>query len=311
MKHVFVINPVAGKSLAEKELVPKINKIQETLDVEIETYITKGFLDAEKFVRLRSQTGEAIRFYACGGDGTLNEVINGAYGYDNAEVGVIPIGTGNDFIKTFTNQGYFSDLERQIKAESMVVDLMDYNGRLCANVCNIGFDSEVADKIATLKTYPLIGGHMAYGIGILQQFFNKMGEIFRIELEDGEVIEKTMLLVAIGNGSFYGGGFMALPLASRVSEMLDICIVNKISRLQFISLIKDYKKGKHTENPKFKDCVIYRKSRFAHIYGTKEFKLCVDGEITLTRDVKLQVVPKALKFAVPLGCKIIESTILS
>lgn len=307
MKHVFVINPVAGKSLAEKELLPKINKIQETLDVEIETYITKGFLDAEKFVRSRSQTGEDIRYYACGGDGTLNEVINGAYGYDNVEVGVIPIGTGNDFIKTFTNQSYFSDLERQIKAEPMVVDLMDYNGRLCANVCNIGFDSEVADKIATLKTYPLVGGHMAYGMGILQQFFKKMGEIFRIELEDGEIIEKEMLLIAVGNGSFYGGGFMALPLASRVSEVLDICIVKKISRLQFISLIKDYKKGKHTENPKFKDCVIYRKSKFINIRGVKDFKLCVDGEISIAREVRLKIAPKALKFSVPEGCELIKS----
>jgi len=309
MRHIFIINPVAGKSTAEKVLLPKIIAFGEAHELALETYVTKGLLDAERFVRDSAQAGEQIRFYACGGDGTLNEVINGAYGHENVEVGVIPIGTGNDFIKTFTNQDYFSDLERQIKGESMVVDLMDYNGRLCANVCNIGFDSEVADKIAVLKTYPLINGHMAYGMGILQQFFKKMGEVFRIELSDGEIIEKNMLLVAIGNGSFYGGGFMALPLASRVSDMLDICIVKKISRLQFISLIKDYKKGKHTENPKFEDCVIYRKSRFAHIYGTKEFKLCVDGEVTRAREVKLHVVPKALKFSVPQGCQIMESPI--
>lgn len=305
MKHIFVINPVAGKSLAEKELLPKIIKVVEGLCIDYEIYITKGFLDAEIFVRRRSRTGQDIRFYACGGDGTLNEVINGAYGFDTVQIAAIPIGTGNDFIKTFTNDHYFNDLERQLKSKPIVIDLMDYNGRLCANVCNIGFDSAVADKIATLKSYPLVSGKMAYGIGILQQFFKKMGSVFCIKLEDGEIIAGAMLLIAAGNGSFYGGGFKALPLASRVSETLDVCLVKKISRLQFLRLIKDYKKGKHTENPKFKDCVLYRKSCSVHIRGDKDFKLCVDGEITITREVLLKVVPKALKFAVPEGCELI------
>ncbi len=306
MKHIFVVNPAAGKSQAEKELLPRIMKGVASSGLDFEIYITKGISDAENFVKVKSQIGEPVRFYACGGDGTLNEVFNGAHGFDNVQVAAIPIGTGNDFIKTFSDYQFFNDIDKQLRAKPITIDLMRYNGRLGVNVCNIGFDSAVADKIAKLKTYPLVSGKVAYGIGIIQQFFEKMGDQFTIEFDDGEVVEGNMLLTAVGNGRFYGGGFKALPLASRTSKTLDICLVKKISRIQFLSLIKDYKKGLHTENPKFKNCVIYRKSPSVQIRGVKDFKLCVDGEITITRLVQISVVPKAIKFAVPEGCHLLE-----
>ena len=100
MKHIFLINPAAGKKgNAESIIRPQIEDYcgKEGLDYEI--YVTKCQGDAQNYCREHAKSGEALRFYACGGDGTLYAVVNGAYGYPNCEVAVIPLGSGNDFVR--------------------------------------------------------------------------------------------------------------------------------------------------------------------------------------------------------------------
>ena len=128
-KHFFVINPEAGKVNVSDKISNDINEIFKDLYDEYRIYITKGKNDATNYVKNICESEEGnLRFYACGGDGTLNEVINGIIGYENASVSVIPYGTGNDFVKNFESEINFYDITRHIKSETQEVDLLNVNG---------------------------------------------------------------------------------------------------------------------------------------------------------------------------------------
>jgi len=304
MKHIFVINPKAGDGKAEKEILPVILQAAEAAGISYEIHITADRGDAESFVRNRCQTGENLRFYSCGGDGTLNEVVNGAYGSEQAEIAVIPSGSGNDFVRTFGNYSYFSDIARNISGSPVQIDMMSCNGRVCANVCNIGFDSVVADKMEKLKKYPFLKGTSAYIAGIATEFFRKMGNRLTVRIDSGEVLEDQFLLLAAGSGAFYGGGFNALPRSSRTGGVLDLCMVRKISRIRMLGMIMDYKAGRHITQKKFRDCVIYRKCRQVEISAEKPFLFCADGEISEMNEVRLEALPGAMRLSLPEGCSI-------
>ena len=124
MKHIFVINPAAGQGKALDFIRPKIEEIckKEALDYEI--YVTEKKGDGIEYVENKAKSGEEIRFYACGGDGTLYDVVNGAFGYKNAQVAVIPLGSGNDFIRLFGTKEDFLNLEDQINGVPVEFDVI-------------------------------------------------------------------------------------------------------------------------------------------------------------------------------------------
>ncbi len=303
MKHIFVINPSAGDGEAEREFLPAIIQAANAAGILYEIHITSGSMDAERFSREKCLEDGPVRLYACGGDGTLNEVANGIYGHDNAELAVIPAGTGNDFVKTFKNSHYFTDLDRQIKGKPVIIDLLKYNGRFGVNVCNAGFDSAVANRIEKLKRYPLLHGKTSYIAGIFLEFFKKMGNCLEVTIDDSETYTGNFLLFAAGIGSYYGGGFHALPLASRSRGEMDLCLVRKFGRLKFLSMISDYKAGRHVEKLKFKELVIYRKCRKVTVKSEKPFLFSADGETNLKKEVCIEVVPRAIRLSLPEGCE--------
>ncbi len=163
MQNVFIINPAAGKRM-------DINRVQadlETLmkqrsdDWCIETTQCAG--DAERIARnWCEKTNAPTRIYAFGGDGTLNEVVNGAAGYVHVEVGCCPLGSGNDFIKTYGTAEQFRDISALLDAPSYVTDLIDCNGRLSVNICSAGLDSRVGLGMANYKNLPFVTGKGAY-----------------------------------------------------------------------------------------------------------------------------------------------------
>ena len=116
MKHLFIINPAAGKSDKTAEYTAKIESACKGQDYEIR--LTEAPGDATRFAREAAKRGEEVRLYACGGDGTLNEVVAGAAGYDNAAVTAYVGGSGNDFVKMFDDRDAFRDLDRLLGAET-------------------------------------------------------------------------------------------------------------------------------------------------------------------------------------------------
>ena len=312
MRTIFVINPKAGKGKGINKLVEKIRTASEKTGIRADIYTTKAAGDAEAFADLLGKetmgTGEEVRLIACGGDGTLNEVLNGAVKYENLTVGVVPIGTGNDFCRNFPDDGDFLDIEAQLKGRTIKCDAIRYSGllagvqqtRYCANMFNIGFDCNVVDLTAKLKNYPFIAGSFAYLMGVAITYIKKKGAKLRVEL-DGKVIEDgPLLLTAIANGGFCGGGVHSSPYASVTDGIMDVNVIYNVSRLDFLKKFPYYAKGTHMELPNI-DHIIYagtcRKARITPLEGT--MRLCTDGEIVDAGTIEFEVMPAAFNLLVP------------
>ena len=312
MRTIFVINPKAGKGKVIDKLVEKIRIASEKTGIKADIYMTKAVGDGEAFADLigkeTAASSETVRLIACGGDGTLNEVLNGVIRYENLTVGVVPIGTGNDFCRNFPDDGDFLDIEAQLRGKVIKCDAIKYSGllagkqqtRYCANMFNIGFDCNVVDLTAKLKNYPLIAGSFAYLMGVAITYIKKKGAKLRVEL-DGQVIENgPLLLTAIANGGFCGGGVHSSPYASVTDGIMDVNVIYNVSRLDFLKKFPYYAKGTHMELPDI-DHIIYagtcRSAKVTPLDGT--MRLCTDGEIVDAGEIEFEVVPAAFNLLVP------------
>ena len=189
IRNIFIVNPKAGQGKGNAKFTDKIKKEAERLGIPVEIYTTAGMGDAEILARqISDEVKEETRIFACGGDGTLNEVLNGVIGNEKISVGVVPIGTGNDFCRNFPEAGDFLDIASQLNSHPVKSDAIKYSGilagkeqtRYCANMFNIGFDCNVVDLTATLKTYPLLSGSLAYLMAILAILVKKKGANLKV-----------------------------------------------------------------------------------------------------------------------------------
>jgi diacylglycerol kinase (ATP) len=330
MKHIFILNPAAGKGKIEKTLFPRIINDSKRLDIDYEIHRTFGPGDAEQFIKRRctgrnadtnyrfntDKEGDKLRFYACGGDGTLNEVINGAFGQQNVEVAMIPAGTGNDFPRNFGSLDDFNDIEGQILGQPRPIDLIRYQQiaedgktellpRYGVNMFNIGLDSNAADLAARLKTYPFIPISLAYILGLVAVLGKKEGVNLEICLDDGEIYKGDFMLIAIGNGAYCGGGYKGVPYASVDDGLIDVSIVKEISRFKLVTLLNKYKEGTHLEDPSTADFIEYRKCKRLIISSKNAVKLSVDGEISMIGKITFEMIPSCINFSVPRTCGLI------
>ena len=200
MKHIFVINPTAGKSNAADSLQPHLRALFAGREDELEIYLTTGAGDATRFVRERcaSSNGEHLRFYSCGGDGTMNEVLQGLAGCANVAMGIVPCGSGNDFVRSFPDCP-FTDLEAQITADEHPIDLIRFNDQWSANLCSAGLDSDVCKNMIHYKRLPFVSGSGAYILSLIAAFFSPMGKQAHFVLDDGRTFDENVLMMVMSD----------------------------------------------------------------------------------------------------------------
>ena len=162
MKHLFIINPAAGSYNRTDEYSQIIHKICRARKLDYEIRVSTAPGEAIRITREAAAKGEEIRIYACGGDGTLNEVAAGAAGYDNAAITVFSGGSGNDFVKLFDDPKAFFDLHRLMDAEEATFDLIRCNGDIALNICSVGLDARIGTDVSNYKRLPLLHGFRAY-----------------------------------------------------------------------------------------------------------------------------------------------------
>lgn len=299
MKHIFIINPKAGK----KDITPFITQeIKNCLpETDYEIYLTKGTLDGLNYVKKYCQEhmGEELRFYSCGGDGTLNEVTNGAFGFDNVSITCYPSGSGNDFVKYFGDKESFLNLNNLINGREKIVDLLNLDGRYVLNIFNMGFDADCAMRMIKYKRLPLVSGKGAYILGILVSFLKKLPRKLKVTLDDQIIFDGEGLLGSAANSICYGGGFYCTPYAKVDDGLIDVVVVKKISRLKFINLIKYYKNGTHLNNPKLAPYIIFKQGKKVEIESNKDLYYSIDGEVSSSKKINIEIVPNAIKFVVP------------
>ena len=294
-KHIFVINPIAGGGTDPGKIRRKV----EELGVPFEMYVTQGPKDAHRFVRQRAETGENLRFYACGGDGTLKEVAEGAAGLPNVSIACYAVGSGNDFVRVWGGRDAFLDLAALAAAGDRVIDAISVNDQICLNACHFGFDSMVADTMNAVRSKKLIGGRNAYTTGVIKGLISGMRTRAVITADGEEICKDAFLLCSVCNGGFVGGGYHCAPRSLQDDGLLELCLVRPVSRLKFLQLMDAYREGNHLEDPRFRDLILYRRCRTVEIRAGEGFAVSLDGEILKAPEIRISVLPGAIRFAVP------------
>ena len=308
MKTVFILNPKAGKGRQKEKTEEILLKIIAEKELDAQVYVTAYPGDATRFVREHCKTYGAARFIACGGDGTLSEVLNGAVGFSGAEVGVMPLGSGNDFCRNFPCDTAFGDVYLQAVSEAVACDAIRYtttvNGEAvtgyCANMFNIGFDCKVADTTNHLKDKTVFGGSFAYFLSILMNLIQKKVTFLTVTADGLCEHSGATLLTSVANGKYCGGGIMSNPMASLRDGRINFNIIRNISRLRFVSLLFSYMKGTHMSKKGIEKYILSKHCKTLTVTPENGImRLCIDGEIVAAGETTFEIVPNAIQFVLP------------
>lgn len=293
MRHLFIINPAAGK----KESTPRLEGLLAKLSFDHEVVYTAGEGDAQRLTRQAAEEGTPLRVYACGGDGTLNEVAAGAAGYPNAAVTVYSGGSGNDFVKIFSDPKTFFSLDRLLDPEEVTFDMIRCNDSLALNICSVGLDARIGTDVASYKRLPFLQGFRAYAVSTLVNVVRGIGEHYVVEV-NGESIDDELTFVCVCNGRFYGGGFNPVPEADPTDGILDVLLVKKVTRLQVPGLIGKYKSGRYRE---LGDLIRHFRTDKLTIRCDGDTPINLDGEVRRGQVVEMSVAKEKLRFFYPRG----------
>lgn len=302
MKHVFIINPCCGKADPSNLLIPQIKAASKALGIEPIIEKTQAPRHAVQLAKQYASEEEPVRIYACGGDGTLNEVVQGAG--DVAEIACIPCGSGNDFVRNFGCQQDFLDIPALMEGTAVPIDLMQTEWGSAIAICSAGLDAQVAYGIPKFRRIPFCGGTMAYNLSIVQNICGHLGHRLRIQV-DNETFEENCLMVAVCNGRTYGGGYTAAPDARMDDGLLDVLIVRTISRLKIASVVSAYKQGKHFDKglvrPEFDQIIGFRRGHHVKIepLDHRPLVINIDGECGEKPGLEVSICPQAGRIVLP------------
>ena len=304
MRHVFILNPAAGKKQKALNMQERIaaafsNETDETYEI----FVTEQPRDAERIARREAEKGDAVRVYACGGDGTLMETASGLLGHSNAQLAVVPCGSANDFVRAFGKDEDFLDLPELIHGTPRPMDAISCNGELSMNICSIGMDADVGYRMKYFKRWPLVSGPASYGLAVVVTLLRRIGHDLRIVIdvvdENGETCtierEGRYLFSLAANGRYYGGGYHGAPKAVTDDGLLDFVLVKKISRIRAIGLLGKYKAGQHLD---WDICEWFRGTKMT-VYAKKPAVVNVDGECTVETETCFEIIPGAMQVVLP------------
>ncbi len=324
MKHLFIINPCAGKEDSTTAITQQVEAYA-TLhpDFDYQLYVTQCPGDATRWVSqwCDNHPDQKARFYACGGDGTLNEVVSGAIGHTGIQVSCYASGSGNDYIKYYGTLEDFNDLGRLVNGTPHPVDVMKItadslnddknndsqhlstdiqtNNRYSINICNFGFDAMVCKTGNDVRRKPIIGGKHSYTTGIIKSIFTSRSNYVRMTVDGQPFYDGNMLLCTLGNGRYNGGKYMCAPLSLNDDGLLEVNLFKPMSLFKFASLINDYSQGTHINRPDVKNLMLYRQATHVEISSPHPFWLVIDGEMLHHSHYTVDNLPHAITFVSP------------
>lgn len=297
--HLLIVNPVAGRGAGER-VIPRIIRLLREHGLSFDLAQTERPWHAAELARQAVVNGYRT-VVAVGGDGTSNEVLNGLVaareaGEGEANMGVLCVGTGNDFAY---GMGIPLDLEEGCAAlargQTRRVDVGHARGfRYFGNGIGIGFDAAVNVVASRLQR---LRGFMVYLIAVLRTLlFYYRAPLTRIELDDRDM-ELPALMISVMNGRRMGGGFLMAPFSRPDDGLFDLCIGKKMSQLEMLSFVPRFMKGTQVGDPR----VIMARSRRVRVKVQKETQVVhADGETLAldARELDLEVIPQGLSVVV-------------
>lgn len=316
MRYAFIVNPASGQGKHEEGIAAEIEElIKGNPNRDIKLYYTRSEKDATYLSGLLAEESamknEEIVIFACGGDGTVQEVANGIYGHDNAILGVIPVGSGNDLVRQLglrKDSSLYRRLPEQFDGVVTRMDLIrmswiekgEEKSRMIANGINIGFDGNTAILAHRLKRLPLISGTGSYLLAVAANLAAKKGQKLRITADGKNFHTGKLLLATAANGGFCGGGVQSCPKADLFDGLIELMAIKDLPRRKFVALFPKYKAGKLFSIRGVEDIVSYTQAKNIVIEPMlgPTMKFVGDGEIFETGSLRVEVVPKAVRVLV-------------
>lgn len=287
-KFYFIVNLKAGEGRKLSHL-PEIQSFCREYKLKYETVLTKRPKEAAELAKKAAKKYDVI--VAVGGDGTVNEVVSGIVG-SSAILGIIPIGSGNDFSKEIgMTRNLGKNLKILLKSNVKKVDLGIVNDQYYfINGLGVGFDGEAASRVRKFTKY--IGGYPAYLLAVLRTLATYKFKKVKITLDSEQVIEKQILLIATCNGPAYGGGFNVAPSAKIDDGLFTVCLVDKVGRFYALRHLPKFTKGTHLKLPEVHTFT----AKNVIIESEEELRSQADGELLpLNKRFSINILPKKIK----------------
>ena len=287
------MNPSSGRERATEYAWAICSRLRERYDG-VEIFLTMGDGDAERAAVQAVADGCSTLFVA-GGDGTLNEAVNGVASVDALErmtFGVIPLGTGNDFAAALGIPLQIEEaLQILLAGRTLSVDLGRVNGRLFLNTSGGGFIAEVS--VAVTPQLKTIVGRLAYLVGGASALMDYEPIRATVSAAPGDLrIGLGLYAFAVCNSRLIGGGRLIAPEASIDDGLLDLCLIESMSSLEFVGLARKVAGGDHVNDPR----VRYLKAASIVIEADRDIRINTDGEVLETRRCEYSVLPRAATF---------------
>ena len=286
MKIKLILNPAAGRGKAKKA-IPAIKEIFRDRKVNFDMDVTQYAGEATYLSREASRKNFKI-IVAAGGDGTVNEVVNGMM-ESGSVLGVIPLGLGNDFAKAISISSKLEEacltLSNGVVKE---IDVGRVNNRYFVNVLGIGFDAWVARASQKIRWF--FNPNQIYLYTVLRMLFRYKAPLVKINLAD-IMLDKKVLLIAIGNGKSSGGGFLLTPEAEFDDGLIDVCIIDDAARLKLLMQIPKLLRGTHKGSP----YVSTFKTKKLTVHSSDLLLAHADGQILESRRYQIEILPRSLR----------------
>lgn len=284
-----ILNPAAGRGEGARraaEIESFLAKASSDLVGEWRVWPTRGPGHARELAAQALAEGANV-LAAAGGDGTLNEVLNGAWA-GPATFAVLPVGTGNDFARALAfGTDFGAALDALARGAPRRADVGFVNDRAFLNIAGCGFDAMVADRIN--RGYRSLRGTGAYVAAVVECLCRYRAAEFRILCGEEELTFRAMLC-SVANTPSYGGGMRIAPDATIDDGLFDIAVVRETSRFEFLRAFPSVFKGQHTEHPKY----LHRRARWVRVESDPPMPVLVDGEVVGTTPATFTIRPGAI-----------------
>ncbi len=293
-----IVNPTAGAGKTGREW-PRIMDIFKGQGLRFEHHLTEAPGHAIELAREAAENGHKL-VVSVGGDGTINEIVNGLYASGNlsdATLGIISTGTGGDYIRTVGIPRRYEDACRcLLQTKRLAVDLgvVEYSRdgnreeRLFVNFAGMGFDAEIVRR--TTQQFKYLGSLTSYLLGTLTTLVSYRNRDISLTI-DGESVDCRVCTVVMNNGKYGGGGMFAAPHASLDDGLLDVMIVGDLTKPDLLWSLPRIYKGTHLTHPK----VTIKKAKEIEIQSSQPMQLQADGELLGQVPASFRLLPMALK----------------
>lgn len=286
MYHV-IYNPISGKKGSAAKSLAKVEAKLKAANIEYTVHPTEYAGHSTKIVQELSKEPNT-NILVMGGDGSFYEALNGIDNFENVTLGLIPCGSGNDFIKASKHpKDLDSSMDVIIKGNTSYIDFIQMDDRRCINVVGGGMDVDVLLKYAEIKH---LHGKVRYFAALLNSVFHPKFHKLRFTI-DGNSSDKEVFMIGVGNGKFIGGGLPICPNGEVNDGLLDIVVVNRISRAKILSALVAFLKAKHIYKPYTEEFT----AKEVTIEVLDDSKFEADGEIFGGKAINCKVVSNKLK----------------